>query len=172
MIMNKENTMSAVDDLSDSIFAERLDDEELAAVAALAEAKTFYKNDKIFGEDDVSNSLFFLVEGKVAIERKIVGSRHLFVPQIQTVRHGHIFGEMAFLENMPRSATARAKSNVRVLVFQQDQLEKLMESNPVLGFKLMRNIAFILSRRLRRMNDQWLSAVGKDFVFPEFEFDF
>ena len=164
--------MSAVDDMRDSIFAERLGDEELAAVAEIAEAKTFYRNDKIFGEDDVSNSLFFLVEGKVVIERKIVGSRHLFVPQIETVRRGHIFGEMAFLENVPRSATARAKSNIKVLVFQQAQLERLMESNPVLGFKLMRNIAFILSRRLRRMNDQWLSAVGKDFVLPEFEYDF
>jgi CRP-like cAMP-binding protein len=169
--MNKEEPMSAVDDLRDSILAERLDGEELAAVAALAEVRTFYKNDKIFGEDDISNSLFLLVEGKVAIERKIAGSHHLFIPQIQTVRHGQIFGEMAFLENVPRSATARAKSNVKVLVFQQDPLEKLMESSPVLGCKLMKNIAFILSRRLRRMNDQWLNAVGKDFVFPEFEYD-
>ena len=161
---------SEIDELKNSCFAKDLTQDELKTLNEIAKSKVYYKNEKIFDEDDESNSLYLLVEGRVCIERKAFPTRHLFIPQIQIVKHGQIFGEMAFLEDAPRSATARAKGNVRVLVFQNSTLKNLMTENTALGYKLMANIAKIVSRRLRRMNDQWLSAVGNDFVMPEFEY--
>jgi CRP-like cAMP-binding protein len=159
-----------VQELKKSMFAEGLDDNELEKLCSIAESKTFFKSEKIFDEKDKTSSLYFLVEGRIRIERKAFPKRHLFIPQIQIVKHGQIFGEMAFLDNVPRSAIARAAGSVRVIIFDSEKLHQLLTMDANLGYKVMGNIARIISRRLRRMNDHWLSAVGSDFVIPEFEY--
>jgi CRP-like cAMP-binding protein len=144
--------------------------DELETLEKIANEKTYYKNDIIFSENEPGNIIYILTEGRVCIERRQQLHRRLLPKQIFTVRKGQIFGEMAFIEKGPRSATARARSNVTVVTLQQSDVEVLLEQNRELGYKLMRNLARILSNRLRRMNEQWLSAVPEDFPASEFEY--
>ncbi len=162
--------MNLVDDLRKSILADNLNDEELNQLANIAAARTFYKNDSIFDEKDDGSSLYILVEGRVCIEIRSLQKRMPLPKQIMIVKRGQIFGEMAFVERRFRSASARAKGNVRLISIPSGDFDKLMQENPSLGFKVMTNLARILSRRLRRMNDQWLSAVAHEFPLPEFEY--
>jgi CRP/FNR family cyclic AMP-dependent transcriptional regulator len=162
--------MSIDEDLRNSILADNLSDEEVKLLSDIASSRTFYKNESIFDEEQDGDSLFILVEGRVRIEGRAL-QNHLRLPkQIFTVKHGQVFGEMAFIEKRNRSASARAKGNVRVIAIPSEPFVKLIKEKPILGLKVMTNLALILSKRLRRMNDQWLGAIGDHFPLPEFEY--
>lgn len=161
--------MSIVDKLKNTMLAEGLDDEDLQLLAGIAEELEFYKNDVIFRENEVEDSIFILTEGKIAIERHILPNQQIRHTHIQNVKRGQIFGEMGFLEKRSRSATAIAKSHVRLLRLNFQQLEELIEANQKLGLNLYRAIAGLLSRRLRRMNDQWIRTVESSF-FKEYDY--
>jgi len=162
--------MYLLEDLRKSILADNLNDEELNQLAAIAASRTFYKNETIFDEKDEGNALYILVEGRVCIEIRSLEKRMPLPKQIMIVKRGQIFGEMAFVERRFRSASARAKGNVRLISIPSGELEKLIQENTSFGLKVMTNLARILSRRLRRMNDQWLGAVAHEFPLPEFEY--
>jgi CRP-like cAMP-binding protein len=57
---------------------------------------------------------------------------------------GDVFGEMAILEEQPRSATVIAMDNVRVLKFHRDNFDALLAGNPQLAYKLL----LIFSKRI------------------------
>jgi CRP-like cAMP-binding protein len=155
------NKMSIYDELANSILAQDLSEDELHRLAEIAREQHYYKDEIIFTENEQGDKFYLLIEGKVCIERRIM-STFLPIPrQIITVKKGQIFGEMAFVEKTNRSATARCKSNVKVLYFTYSDLMKLFSLHTDLANKLLTNMAGILSRRLRRMNDQWLNANAK-----------
>lgn len=162
--------MSILDDLKQTMLADGLDDDDLSVLVNIAEIKSFYKNDAIFMENEVEDSIYLLVEGKVAIERRALPNQKVGSQHIQNVRRGQLFGEMGFLERRSRSATARAKSNVRVIRFHFNDLEQLLQNDKELGVKLLRTMAELLCRRLRRMNDQWLRTVSDTADLQEFEY--
>jgi CRP-like cAMP-binding protein len=161
--------MSILEHLKNTILADGLDDDDLAILSEFAQEQDFHKNEIIFRENEQQDSLFVLLEGKVAIERRILPNQHIGHTHIQNVRRGQLFGEMGFLEKRPRSATAIAKSHVKLLRFTFDQLNHAIEENQKLGLNLYRAIAGLLSRRLRRMNDQWIRTVESS-SFKEFEY--
>ncbi len=143
--------------LHDTVLASGMTEEEVRLLAAVASESTFLKNELIFNEKESGDSIYLLLEGRVQIERKNIVSNRFLKRQLLTLRAGQVFGEMAFIEKGLRSASARAKGHVRVIVFSSQKLEQLMQEHPVAGCKLMTSFARILSQRLRRMNDHWLS---------------
>jgi len=150
--------MSIYDELANSILAKDLSQNDLHDLAEIAREQHFYKDEIVFSENEEGDKFYLLMEGKVCIERRIMSS---FIPVpklIVTVKKGQIFGAMAFVEKPVRSATARCKSNVRVLYFVYNDLKQIFSRNPELANKLLTNMAGILSKRLRRMNDQWLNT--------------
>ncbi|MBD3373678.1 cyclic nucleotide-binding domain-containing protein [candidate division KSB1 bacterium] len=145
--------------LKDLWFFSSLDVDELEKLSRICEWKTFIKNEKIFDQNDTGDSLFILVEGRVVIERRLRGYKPAIPKQLVTVKKGQPFGEMAFIENRERSATARAKGHVKVICIYANKFFNLIEKEPVLGLKMMTLLARVLGRRLRRTNDQWLSTM-------------
>lgn len=162
--------MAIIDDLQQSMLAESLGTPELQELAMIADIQTFYKNDIIFSENEQEDSMYVLAEGRVAIERRLLANHPLGHKHIQNVRRGQIFGEMGFIEKRSRSATAIAKSQIRVLRFGFEDLDELIDKDLRLGVKLLRTIAVLLSRRLRRMNDQWLRTLDDGSMLKEFEY--
>ena len=86
--------------------------------------------------------MYLLVEGKV---RLVIGKKI-----IDTLRPGEIFGEMAVISEMPRSATAMAKSACRLLSIGRDQFHEALGSTPEFALMLMS----IMINRLRLTNAQ------------------
>ena len=162
--------MNIKNNLNQSVIGNGLDNSELERLAGIARVEQFYKNEIIFAENDEGDSIYVLVEGKVCLERRVKNHRPVPPTQITIVRQGQLFGEMGFLENRKRSATARAKGNIQLLVIDSEDLRKLISSNSQFAIKFMSNLALILSARLRRMNEQWLNAISRDFQLPEFEY--
>lgn len=108
---------------------------------------TFSKGDIIFCEYEPGNTFYFLMEGKVKIT-KIMSDKE----KILDILHpGEIFGEMAIIEEAPRSATIVAVDDVKALEFNKANFEVLMKSKPELAIKLLKVFANRIYDQKRRL---------------------
>lgn len=100
---------------------------------------TFELGQIIFEKGDPSDYMYAIVDGEVEI---------LFDGKIlDTIGKGAVFGEMALIEDAPRSATAKAKSDCTVAQVDKGRFHKLIQQNPAFALEVMK----IMSERLRRM---------------------
>ncbi|MDX1959605.1 MAG: Crp/Fnr family transcriptional regulator [Leptospiraceae bacterium] len=95
--------------------------------------KVFQPNEIIFCEYEPGNDFYLIQEGQVKIT-KTVGTS---IKTLDVLDAGDIFGEMAILEEQPRSATAIAIGEVRALNFNRANFELLMTRNPQLALRVL-----------------------------------
>ena len=105
----------------------------------------FNAGDVIFRETEEGNDMFVIVEGEVEIRKATGPSSN---KTLTVLKKGDMFGEMAIIEKMPRSATAVAVKPTRLLVLNERLYESTMGSNPDFARKMNR----VLSERIRRAN--------------------
>ena len=67
---------------------------------------------------------------------------------------GDFFGEMTLLDELPRSATARAAGPCRLYILYKTHMDGLASESPRIAAKLLHNLARLLSARLRRQHLQ------------------
>ena len=89
-------------------------------------SKTFRKGDIIFCEYEPGDTFYLIQSGRVQIVR-IIGELE---KNIDILNPGEVFGEMAILEEAPRSATTIALDDVKALEFNRENFEVLMMGNP------------------------------------------
>lgn len=128
-----------------------LSENQLEKVAELCREQTYNAGDLIFREKDKSSELYLIQDGHVEIT--------LDVPEpgteqsIVTLGKGQIFGEMALLDEGPRTASARCITDgTRLWVANRADFISLCERDTSIGFVVMRNIAADLSFKLRLIN--------------------
>ena len=97
-------------------------------------AVTFEPGDIIFCEYEPGDSFYLIQEGRVQISR-IMGE---IEKTVDILMPGEIFGEMAILEEAPRSANAIALDRVKALEFNRANFEILMKGNPQIALKLLK----------------------------------
>jgi CRP/FNR family transcriptional regulator, cyclic AMP receptor protein len=102
--------------------------------------RNFATGDTIFSEGERGDEFFVVVRGKVEIRS---GDRRL-----ETLGPKGIFGEMALIDDSPRSATVVALTDVTVAPIKERQFLFLVKHMPMFALKVMR----VLAKRLRRQN--------------------
>jgi len=105
-----------------------------------APLRQFKAGDVIFKEGDAASELFVIADGEVEIR---LGNRVLE----KLPRYG-IFGEMALIDAAPRSATAVAATDAKLVAVGEKQFLFLVGNTPFFALNVMR----IMARRLRTMN--------------------
>jgi CRP-like cAMP-binding protein len=112
----------------------------------LAEERLFHQGETIFEENASGNSIMVIISGEVRITQRarVSGEETLTV-----LRQGDFFGEMALLEELPRSATAIAHSDTCMLEISRDKFLRFIEKDAASGVKILFTLARILSSRLR-----------------------
>ena len=100
--------------------------------------RNFAKGKTIFKEGDLGDEFFVVVRGQVEIRS---GDRHF-----ETLGQDGIFGEMALIDDSPRSATAVALTDVTVAPIKENQFLFLVKNTPFFALNVMR----VLAHRLRR----------------------
>lgn len=134
-----------------SLFAQ-LAPAELKLLRAAALEKHFKDQQEIFKEGDLGDGVYIVKSGAVQISGHVGKDvRHVFA----TLKPGEIFGEMAVLENKPRSACAVSVGETVVYFIPRDAMLKLVETSPHLAMGLLREI----SHRLREFNHQYIQEV-------------
>jgi len=111
--------------------------------------RTYLKGETIFTQGDIGRALFIVFSGKIALARLDQTTQKSEV--IAEVNQGEFFGEMALLEEMPRTATAYAMEDTKVFMLFKIKLESLLFARPTLGVNIAAQLAKILSARLRAM---------------------
>jgi HEAT repeat protein len=120
----------------------RLSGEDLAPLARMAEVCSFAKGERIFTEGEMGDALFVVVRGSVAIFRGHTKLAALGV--------GEAFGEMAVLEEVPRSATAEAEEETEVLRIGSEEFYEMLHEQVEIAEGVIR----MLSNRLREADTQ------------------
>ncbi len=109
--------------------------------------RTYLKGETIFTQGDIGRAFFIVFSGKIALARTDAATEKSDI--LAEVRPGEFFGEMALLEEMPRTATAYALEDTKVFMLFKIKLETLLFARPVIGVVIATQLARILSARLR-----------------------
>ena len=138
--------------LENSKIFSQLKPAELAELRGMAVERTLGAGQEIFKEGDAGDGVYVVKDGVVEISVAVGQSgRQVF----STVEPGDIFGEMAVIEDKPRSASAAARKGATVYFISRANMLKLVDSSPSLAQALLREI----SHRLREFNRQYLREV-------------
>jgi len=106
------------------------------------EARLVAAGTTFFHADDPPDCMYSVVEGDVDIFVKDV--------LVDTIHAGGIFGEMAVISDDRRAAAAVAKTDVKVVVLDQQQFHELVRKSPDFALRIMR----VLADRVRRLNER------------------
>lgn len=125
---------------------------ELALVKATAQDRTFAAGQEIFREGDPGDGLYVVKSGLVEISGQVNNNRRQVLSQVGP---GQIFGEMAIIEHLPRSACATAVQSTTVAFLGRNEMQSLLEKTPALAAALLQ----LVSHRLRDFNQHYLREV-------------
>jgi CRP/FNR family transcriptional regulator, cyclic AMP receptor protein len=100
----------------------------------------FAPGEFIFREGEPGQHMYVLIEGSVLLSVRGIG--------IEILNPGELFGEMALIDDEPRSATAVARSPCRLCMVDERRFSFLVQETPFFALHVMR----VLARRLRRMD--------------------
>lgn len=120
---------------------------QLIHVLESLQERTYLKGETIFTQGDIGRALFIVFSGKIALSRADAAAQKNDV--IAEVHPGEFFGEMALLEEMPRTATATATEDTKVFMLFKIKLDSLLFARPAIGVTIAAQLAKILSARLR-----------------------
>jgi CRP-like cAMP-binding protein len=134
-----------------------LEDRELEQVLSRTYPREFPVGRVIIQEGDPGDSLYIMVSGEVEITKQLTLVLDKDTPKERVMirlkaEDGVYFGEMSLLENDPRSATVTALSDCRLLELYQKDFLELVRNDPAMGLKLLLRLAQLLSRHLRKTN--------------------
>ena len=129
---------------------------ELEVVAGTVEIRSIRAGERIFVEGDAADWLAFVIEGKFSITKQGAHQQPITVSREYRSR---ILGEMAVIDGEPRSATCTSASNARLAVLRASDFEMLGEDYPRVGFRLLRDVAKIISARLRSTSGRLVDSL-------------
>ena len=137
-----------VDFLAHSSLFEGTERHILDWLAHQAVLKTFAKNDELFGQDDIAEYLYLLVDGRVGLSYcDDGGKRCVFLRALESI--GEPIGWSSLVDPRRYRTSAVARELTHVVALPSDTLQRLCEQEPVFGSKLMRRVLQAISSRLR-----------------------
>ena len=139
-------------DIQGSVMLRDLSEADLQTLAALCETREMGEGTTIFLENMPGEALFLIRKGIVRISKMFAeGDEKTLV----VLGPEDIFGEMAIVDGLPRSATARVTEDAELISLKKKDFEALCKKDPGLGLKLVMNIVRVFSKRIREANDEY-----------------
>ena len=134
--------------------------EALTLISKVATEETHALGTKIFQHGDAGDKLYLILEGRVRISREVPGMGE---EALAVLGPGQVFGEMALLDESPRSADARVHERCRVLAIPKDGFDDLLFMHKDLAYEVLWSMVRMLVGRLRETTDKltFLSVTGR-----------
>src|SRR5216684_2489897 len=130
-----------------------LQDSELNKIARLLKEHKFSENEEIFAQGETGDGMYVILQGRVRIASTDQLGRERV---LAFYGPGEFFGDMAVLTGEPRSATASASTNLRVLQLRKDDFDVLVATS----VGVMRGMLRIMVERQAAMNTRLSQEVG------------
>lgn len=147
--------MSAVSVLQKVPLFGQLAPAELQRVVDVARERAYPKNSVILFEDDPGDALYVVAQGQVKVVLIGEDGREVI---LSVLGPGEFFGEMALIDDEPRSAHVIAMEDSSLLVLRREDFQGILRQSPGIALALLRE----LSRRLRRVDEKVGSLVLLD----------
>lgn len=132
----------------------KLEPSRLKLMAFTSQYLTYEDGELVFREGDVADAVFVILEG----EAEIVVETRTGNLRVGMLGKDELFGELALINNTPRSATMCAKGHLQVLRIAGDMFLKLLAESPEVALAVMRQLSQKLARAIPR--------AGLDAVMP------
>lgn len=154
--------MKEKEKLSQVYLFRELTPSEIDTLLSISKERRVRKDEIIFKEGDAGDAFYFIVSGSVRISTIVpgVGEEALTI-----LREGEYFGEMALIDDAPRSASAIANDDTILLLIEKDNFRKLLAQETGIAYKLLWVFTKTLSARLRKTDEQLKSifSIAKTF---------
>ncbi|MDP2754359.1 MAG: cyclic nucleotide-binding domain-containing protein [Nitrospirota bacterium] len=148
--------MIKTDLLKQQVLLEDLDSEGLNKISKIIKKYSLKKGEQLFKEKDETKGLWLIHSGKIEISRVTADG---WRQTLAVLTPGHFFGELSLLENRRHVASAVAIEDTELLLLPKEDFERLFEEDMALACSIIKRIAIVMSKNLRRMNDKFLSAL-------------
>lgn len=132
---------------------------EFDIVAKMLEAEAYGKGTPIFYEGDPGHSMYFIQEGQVNIAKAAEDGT---VKILTIVNPRSILGEMALIDGSTRSASAIARSDVKLVVLSSKNFERLVDLYPRVAVKILLKLLRIVSMRLRKTSADLVDSLQEE----------
>ena len=137
-----EDTLKHVDLFSN------LDKKDLQLIARSCQERKYSAGTTLLSQGDTGVGLYVLINGNVRITQ--AKNPDKAEEELGTQGAGTVFGEMALLDDLPRSATVTAIDDVTALLLPVWEFRSILHSHPDIAVKLLA----VLSRRLRKAENR------------------
>jgi CRP/FNR family transcriptional regulator, cyclic AMP receptor protein len=128
---------------------------ELKEVAVIVHKREYRSGEPVFYQGDPGLGMYIVKDGEVSI---VIQGKDGNERELALFGDGDFFGELALLDESPRSANAVCKTECTLIGFFRPDLFELIEKNTTLGIKIVLKLAEIVAQRLRH-TDKELSKV-------------
>jgi CRP-like cAMP-binding protein len=142
---------------------ETLDENARTALADAGEVSSLPEGAYLLKQGDRQERLYFLLDGKLSATCHSDNS----IVELGMIMPGESVGEMNVIDPRKASADVKAARASRVWSISKDALNAFMESNPLAGMQLMRALATLLCRRIRKGSDRMLRQAEMAFAVYE-----
>ncbi len=138
--------------LADNIFFQGISNQELDKIVALS-FEHFYSNGQIiFQKGQPGDSLLAVINGKVRISTSSDDGKEI---TLNTIVQGELFGEIAFIDGIERSATATALGDTTLLTIKRSDFLPLLTKHPEIAIHWLK----VLCKKLRDTSER-VEAIG------------
>ena len=107
----------------------------------------------IFHEGDPSDSLLVILEGEVLVTHKNI--------ELARLDYHAVLGEMSIVDGAPRSATAKALVDTKLLEVPLEHMQRLLKAHNLGALKVVAHLATIMSKRLSLINEKLVVALSQ-----------
>ena len=122
--------------------------EELAAIAAQTSEQDYDENQMVIRQGETGETVFLIIQGEVAVIKELEDNSQVVLDHIAA---GQAFGEMALIDDAPRSATIRTVCPCRFLILHKQEFKETALEFPRISLQ----ICSVLSRRIRDLHKKF-----------------
>jgi CRP/FNR family transcriptional regulator, cyclic AMP receptor protein len=131
---------------------ETLEPKELRHLASIVHRRTYTAGEHVFYQGDPGLGMYAVEKGRVGV---FVAGEDGSEKEVSELDNGDFFGEIALLDESPRSASVVVKENSQLIGFFRPDLFEVMEKTPQTGLKIVMKLAEMIGERLRHMNAEF-----------------
>lgn len=140
--------------LREVYFFKDLDVAEIKLIASTCKEDRFESGEVIFLEGSRAERFFIVLEGQVEVWKDFESVD----PDMLAIHGpGHLFGELALIDDLPRSATVVARTDLRVLYLFRDEFTRILQDNSSVAVSILRSV----SDMVRKSNQSFVEDLRK-----------
>jgi CRP-like cAMP-binding protein len=148
--------MVNISELKKQILLEDIADSELERLSKIMQELSLKKDEFIFKEGEDTKGIYMIRSGKIEISKVTPDG---WKQTLAVLQAGSFFGELSILEKRKHEANASAIEKSELLKLSKEDFEKMEKDDISPALQILKKIALVMSKNLRRMNEKFLNVL-------------